>query len=113
MLNTELLIKHHESFGKYNYKPSDGLFLNHHNFNNEDDYNKYVRRCNRLINCIENNENITFFYYNPYTLQYDDLIEFSKLIEKYENIKIIGIYKKLNESTIIKFNNLTIQNNIL
>jgi hypothetical protein len=110
MLNTNILIKHHENYGNFNYKPSDGLFINHHNFNNEDDYNKYVRRCNRLINYIENKENIIFFYYNPYTKEYNDLIEFSKLIEKYENIKIIGIYKKLNESTIIKFKNLTIYN---
>jgi hypothetical protein len=49
------------------------VFL-HHNLFNNDIYLAFVRRCNRLLNLIDNNNKIVFIYYNCYTNDFDDIL---------------------------------------
>lgn len=77
-LDTELLIKHHikHNYSK-TYKPSNGgLFTHHDLIQNSENYEKFKRRCGRLLDLIENNKKIVFVYYNCYTNQYQDLVDF-------------------------------------
>ena len=50
------------------------------------DYEKFKRRCERLLNLIENNEKIVFVYYNCYTNYFNDIIDF------YNTFLIIKIF---------------------
>lgn len=104
-LDTPLLIKHHIKFGySSDYKVSSGNLFNHHNLiENENDYEAFQRRCNRLLNLIENEskEPIVFVYYNCYTNDYEDIIEFSNHFSKNETIYIIGIFENDGDKKII------------
>ena len=57
-LETPLLLQHHIKcdFSK-DYKISSGNLFNHHNLiDNNGNYEKFKRRCERLLSLIENNE---------------------------------------------------------
>ena len=102
-LDTPILLKHHIKFGYSNdYKVSNGNLFNHHNLiENDDNYEKFKRRCNRLLNLIENNEKIVFVYYYCYIDEYDDIIEFYNNFSYYKNIIIIGIFENNNDKKIL------------
>ena len=110
LLDTEILIKHHINFGyNDNNKPSiHSNFINHHSFESDNDYETYQRRCQRLLNLInDENNKISFIYYNPYTESISDLIEFSNKMQKYKNIYINVIFKNDQPKTIL-YNNINI-----
>ena len=72
------MIQHHikHNFSK-DFKISSGNLFNHHNLiNNNGNYEKFKRRCERLLSLIENNEKKVFVYYNWYTNHFNDIIEF-------------------------------------
>jgi hypothetical protein len=95
LLDTEILYRHHIKHDyAEDYKVSNGNFFNHHNLiDDEKVYNTFKRRCNRLLKLIDNNEKIVFVYYNCYTADFGDLIDFYKNFEKNKNIYVIGIFE--------------------
>lgn len=102
-LDTEILRKHHIVHGlpeKAKNLKNHEVFV-HHNLLDENIYNAFERRCNRLLNLIDNNKKIVFVYYNCYTLEYDDLIDFSNSFNNYKNIFIVGIFKNSLEKKIL------------
>jgi hypothetical protein len=68
------------------------VFL-HHNLFNNDIYLSFVRRCNRLLNLIDNNNKIVFIYYNCYTNDFDDILNFYDNFSNNKNICIVGIFE--------------------
>jgi hypothetical protein len=102
-LDTPILLQHHIKF-EYpkDYKISGGsLFVHHNLIENKDDYEKFKRRCDRLLSLIESNEQITFVYYNCYTNDYDDIIDFYDNFLSNKNIYVIGIFENNNEKKIL------------
>jgi len=55
---------------------SGNLFQHHNLIDDNGNYEKNKRRCERLLNLIENNEKIVFVYYNCYTNDFNDIIDF-------------------------------------
>jgi hypothetical protein len=102
-LHTPLLLKHHIKFGySNNYKVSNGNLFNHHNLIEDNgNYEKFKRRCNRLLSLIENNEKIVFVYYNCYTNNYDDIIDFYNNFSYNKNIYIVGIFQNNYDKKIL------------
>ena len=102
-LDTPLLIQHHIKHNYYNdYKISSGNLFNHHNLiNNNDNYEKFKRRCERLLSLIENNEKIVFVYYNCYTNDFNDIIDFYNTFSYNKNIYIVGIFENNYDKKIL------------
>ena len=102
LLNTPLLLQHHIRFGYSDtYKVSDGNLFNHHNLTKVDNHEKFKRRCNRLLSLIENNEKIVFVYYNCYTKQYNDVIDFYKHFAYNQNIYCLGIFQNNGDKKML------------
>jgi len=102
MLDTKLLLHHHiKANYDSDYKVSSGNFFNHHNLFIDEDYKKFTRRCDRLLDLIKTNKKIVFVYYNCYTLDFADLIDFYNKFSTNKNIYIIGIYENNYESKIL------------
>ena len=102
-INTEVLRKHHLKWNMLNIANNlekREIFL-HHNLLDEETYSAFVRRCNRLLNLIDNNEKIVFVYYNCYTEDYDDIVDFSKNFSNNKNIFVIGIFENNSEKKIL------------
>jgi hypothetical protein len=94
-IDTEILRRHHIYCGQIhiaNDLTNREVFV-HHNLSNSDIYSAYVRRCNRLLDLIDNNSKIVFVYYNFYTTDFDDLIEFYNSFSNNTNIFVVGIFE--------------------
>ena len=103
MLDTPLLLKHHikHNYSK-DYKVSSGNLFNHHNvLDNEENYEAFKSRCNRVLSLIENNEKIVFVYHNCYTNDYDDLIQFYNHFSYNKNIYVVGIFQNSDDKKIL------------
>jgi hypothetical protein len=106
-LDTDVLIEHHRINGFNSLHPADhkissGNLFNHHDLiNNEDHYEAFKRRADRLLTLIENGTKIVFVYYDMYTENYQELIEFSKHFSAFPNIYILGIFENKGERKIL------------
>lgn len=111
-LDTELLKLHHSKYN-YNdhykvsfdyhpdYKVSSGNLFNHHNILDDTVYEKFKRRCDRLLNLINNNSKIVFVYYNCYTNDFNDIIDFYNTFSYNKNIYIVGIFENNYDRKIL------------
>jgi hypothetical protein len=102
-LDTPLLLEHHIRQGyPKDYKVSNGdLFVHHNLIEDNNNYEKFQRRCNRLLSLIENNEKIVFVYYNCYTNDFDDIIDFCNFFSYNTNIYIVGIFENNYDRRIL------------
>jgi hypothetical protein len=94
-IDTEILKKHHIAHNLpdiANNLTSREIFL-HHNLFNNDIYLGFVRRCNRLLNLIDNNTKIVFVYYNCYTNDFNDILDFYNFFSDNKNIYVVGIFE--------------------
>lgn len=108
-LDTPLLRIHHMVVDGWasDYKSSTGNFFNHHNLiDDTGDYEKFQRRCARLLTLFENNEKVVLFYYNRYTTYFDDLVEFYKHFCHKKNIFIVGVFENMNDCRKILYENV-------
>ena len=101
-LDTDLLLHHHmkENYPK-DYKVSSGNMFHHHNLMSNDMYENYKRRCYRLMNVINSGKKIGLVYYNCYTTDFDDLIDFSNNFVENKNIYVVGIFQNNGEQKIL------------
>jgi len=101
-LNTELLYLHHLKYNyPIDYKVSDTSLFNHHDLLDDTVHETFKRRCNRLLDLINNNKKIVFVYYNCYTATFDDLIDFSNNFSDNKNIFVLGIFQNNLEKKIL------------
>ena len=70
--------------------------FNHNDMLDNSEYEKFQRRTKRLLDLIESEEKICFVYCNFYTVEFDDLVEFSKKFFDRKNIRVIGIFENGN-----------------
>lgn len=102
-LDTDILYHHHVrcNYSLF-YKASSGNLFNHHNLLDNTVYEQFVRRCNRLLDLINNQQTKTVFvYYNCYTNEFDDVIDFSNYFANNKNIYTVGILQNKNEKQIL------------
>ena len=101
-IDTEILRKHHLAYNfpsiAMNMTKRD-IFL-HHNICDEMIYESFVRRCNRLLSLIDNKNKIVFVYYNCYTTQFEDIVDFYNNFSD-NNIYVIGIFENKFEKKIL------------
>ena len=106
-LDTDVLIKHHSIHGFNDLHPADhkissGNLFNHHDLiENEDHYQAFKRRAERLLTLIESGAKIVFFYYDMYTDNHEELINFSKHFINRPNIYILGLFENKGERKIV------------
>lgn len=104
-LDTEILYRHHMKYGyDSSYKVSSGNVFNHHNLLNESIYEKFQRRCARLLDLIDNHKKVVFVYYNCYTKEFDDLLEFHNTFSgsgSDKNIFTLGIFDNDGNTEIL------------
>ena len=101
-LNTELLYQHHIKHNHPNdYKVSSGNLFQHHNLMDNNIYCQFKRRCDRLLNLINNNNKIVFVYYNCYTSDFNDVIDFYNNFANNKNIYTVGIFQNNSEQKIL------------
>ena len=111
LMDTEVLNKR---LRHTNNKPAlEADFLHHDNLIRDNErYECYIRRCNRLLELIDNGENICLVYYNMYCNDTEELIAFSKHFEKYKNILVLGLYQNNKTKEILyESNNCKIYQN--
>ena len=113
-IDTEIIRKHHIAFNlsdiANNLKKRE-VFL-HHNLFNDKIYESFVRRCNRLLNLIDNKNKVVFVYYNCYTTDFDDILDFYKYFSDNTNIYIIGIFEnKCDKKMLFDSSNCKIYQN--
>lgn len=102
LLDTEVLLQHHQKENNpKEYKVSSGNMFHHHNLMSNDTYENYTRRCNRLLNLINSGKKIGLVYYNCYTSDFDDIIDFSNNFVENKNIYVIGIFQNNGEQKIL------------
>jgi hypothetical protein len=102
-IDTEILRKHHIAHNLPNIANNlinREIFL-HHNLLNNDVYLSFVRRCNRLLNLIDNNNKIIFIYYNCYTNDFDDILDFYKYFSNNKNICVVGIFENNDDKKML------------
>jgi len=98
-IDTEILRKHHIAQGLpeiANNLINREIFI-HHNLFDNDIYLAFVRRCNRLLNLIDNNNKIVFIYYNCYTNDFNDILDFSNFFSNNKNILVVGIFENSDD----------------
>ena len=94
LLDTELLHIHHIKNGySKDYMVSSGNLWNHHNLMDNNIYEQFKRRCDRFMNLFNNNSKIVFVYYNLYTNDFDDIVDFYNYFADNKNIYVIGIFQ--------------------
>lgn len=94
-IETDLLQKHHDLHSLpeiANKSRKSEVFVHHNLIDNEDTYLSFVRRCNRLLTLIENNNKIVFVYINQYTNDFNEIIDFYNNFSDNKNIYIVGIF---------------------
>ena len=92
---TDILKKHHIASGCAdiaNDLTNRQIFL-HHNLYDDAVRSSFVRRCNRLLNLIDNGHKVVFVYYNCYTNDIDDIVAFSNAFSDNKNICVVGIFE--------------------
>ena len=72
-----------------------------HNLLNNDIYLAFVRRCNRLLDLIDNNNKIVFVYYNCYTTDFNDILDFHNNFSNNKNIFVLGIFENSGDKKIL------------
>ena len=102
-LDTLILHQHHVKDNYSNdYKVSSGNLFNHHNLIEDNGtYESFIRRCNRLLSLIENNEKIVFVYYDCYTNDVNDIINFYNNFSYNKNIYVVGIFENNYDKQIL------------
>ena len=102
-IDTDLLRKHHIAHDLPDIADNlvDREIFLHHNLFNDDIYLAFVRRCNRLLNLIDNNTKIVFVYYNCYTTEIDDILDFYKFFSDNKNISVIGIFENVFDKKML------------
>lgn len=107
-LDTPILRKHHEAHEHAremaNHLKERPNFL-HHNLLDETTYQTFQRRCNRLMDLINNKEQIVFFYFNPYINEHTDVFDFADFLRIYPFIRVVCISDTNNEKRIIEHGN--------
>jgi hypothetical protein len=94
-IDTEILKKHHIAHHLpdiANDLTNREIFL-HHNLFDNDIYLAFVRRCNRLLNLIDNDNKIVLVYYNCYTNDFNDILDFYNFFSNNKNICVVGIFE--------------------
>ena len=101
-LDTQLLKKHHvrHKFPK-SYIVSSGNLFNHQNLFNEEEYEQIERRCNRLMNLINDGSKVVLVYYNVYTNDFRNLMEFQKQFKDKPNVFVLGIYENRGKKKVL------------
>jgi hypothetical protein len=103
-IDTEILRKHHIANNVAdiaNNLTKREIFLHHNLLANEETYLAFFRRCKRLLKLIKENKKIVFVYYNCYTTDFSDLINFYHFFSDKSNIYILGIFKNNLEKRIL------------
>lgn len=107
-LDTPIMLKHHMKHNGWNtmdWKPSSGNLFNHHDLIKDNgNYEKFKRRCERLLSVIENNEKVVLVYYNCHTNDFNDIIDFYNTFSDNENIFVLGIFRNDNDKQILYVN---------
>lgn len=103
-LDTPVLLKHHLTCNfSEEYKVSSGNFWNHHDLINKPaDYEAFQRRANRLLDLIKSGEKVVFVYYNCYTKDTKDVIDFANSLT-YPTIFVLAIFEN-DDGTKILYN---------
>ena len=102
-IDTEILRKHHIAHNVPEFANNlinREIFL-HHNLFNNDVYSSFERKCNRLLNLIDNNSKIVFVYYNCYTNDFNDVLDFYNNFSDNKNICVIGIFENTFEKKML------------
>ena len=102
-IDTEILRKHHIANNVpdiANNLINREIFL-HHNLLDNDVYLSFVRRCNRLLNLIDNNNKIVFVYYNCYTNDFNDILDFYDNFSNNKNIYVVGILENSDDTKML------------
>lgn len=102
-IDTEILRNHHIFYNLPNIANNmtqREIFL-HHNLFNNDIYSAFIRRCNRLLNLIDNNNEIVFVYYNRYTNDFNDILDFYHHFSNNKNIYVIGIFENNGDKMML------------
>jgi len=103
-IDTEILKQHHIANNLHdiaNNLQNREIFLHHNLLNNDNDYLAFVRRCKRLLELIEKNNKIVFVYYNCYTYEFNDLIDFYNSFSHNKNIYVVGIFQNNLDKKIL------------
>jgi len=90
-LNTPYLRKHYEAYPDElsTITNADCCIFRHHNLLDENTYQAFQRRCERLLNAIDNKEQIVFFHVNPYVDDNQDVFEFADSLHEYPFIHVV------------------------
>jgi hypothetical protein len=102
-IDTEILREHHFANNLHdiaNNLINREIFL-HHNLFNNNIYSAFVRRCNRLLNLIDNNNKVVFIYYNCYTNDFNDILDFYHNFDNNTNILVIGIFENNDDKKML------------
>ena len=102
-IDTEILRKHHIAHKVPHIAKNltnREIFL-HHNICDKINYDSFVKRCNRLLSLIDNKKKIAFIYYNCYTTQFDDIVDFYNNFSDNNNIYVIGIFENKSEKKML------------
>jgi hypothetical protein len=101
-LGTPVLYKHHAAHYTYPYIPERVNIFNHHTpLYCRDHYDAFVRRAERFMKLFEATQPVVFVYFNRYTTEFDDLVDFYKSVAKYPHIHVLGIFQNDGEQTIL------------
>lgn len=104
-IDTPILRKHHEAYEEArqfaNKLKERSIFL-HHNLFHEETYQAFQRRCDRLMNLIDNNEQIVFFYFNPYINDHTDVFEFADSLREYPSIRVVCMSDTSTEKRVLE-----------
>lgn len=101
-LDTEILRRHHIAHGV------PEIAKNLHNREvfwhyDESTYEAFVRRCKRFLDLISSSKRVVLVYYNCYTDEIADLVEFSKSFLTHPNVFVVGIFRNRNEKNTILY----------
>jgi len=102
-IDTEVLRKHHIANNLpeiANNLINREIFM-HHNLFNNDVYLTFVRRCNRLLDLIDNNNKIIFIYSDCYTNNFTPLLDFYNNFSDNNNIFVVGIFENREDKKML------------
>jgi hypothetical protein len=102
-IDTEILKHHHiaNNLPEIANNLTNQAICLHHNLFDDNIYEGFVRRCNRLLDLIDNNKKIVFVYYNQYTNEFNDLLDFYNNFSENKNIYVIGIFENNGEQKML------------
>ena len=78
----------------------------HHNLLNKNDYDAFLRRCNRFMDIFKNNntEKTYLIYFNRYCYSINEILDFCNFIKNKKNIFFIAfLIKKINNNKKILY----------